>query len=154
MRIINSEGFSDEERLAIKVDIAANIVSAIQTLLANSVGDWAEAGLEDDVNAVESLPQRPNVAEVREHAERIEKLWNHPIAQEAYERRNRFQLVECAKYFLSKVSEVLEEEFMPSDQDIVHTRVKTTGIIEHDFHLSSGGGEKPRKLIFVIYNFF
>ena len=83
-----------------------------------------------------------------EHTPRISRLWKSEALQAAYGRRNRFQLVQCAKYFLDRCETVLEDDYVPNDQDIVQTRVKTTGIVEHDFEISAAG-EKPRKLILV-----
>ena len=78
----------------------------------------------------------------------IQRLWNLDQVQAAYERRNKFQLVECAKYFLSRVDEVLLPDYIPNNQDIVQTRVKTTGIIEHDFEITTKGSAR-KKLILV-----
>ncbi len=55
--------------------------------------------------------------------------------------------MECAKYFLSRVNNVLKTDYLPDNQDIVQIRVKTTGIIEHDFKISVQG--KQNKLVLV-----
>ena len=78
----------------------------------------------------------------------IQRLWKLDQVQAAYERRNKFQLVECAKYFLSRVDEVLLPDYIPNNQDIVQTRVKTSGIIEHDFEITTQGSAR-KKLILV-----
>eukprot|EP00095_Tigriopus_kingsejongensis_P008199 maker-scaffold895_size84271-snap-gene-0.23 protein:Tk08199 transcript:maker-scaffold895_size84271-snap-gene-0.23-mRNA-1 annotation:"guanine nucleotide-binding protein gq subunit alpha" len=145
MRIIHSEGFSEEEKLQIKDDIAWNIVDAIQTLLQNAIID---SSLEEDAKLVEGMPFRAQPAQVLPFVDVIERLWKHEAIQNAYERRNEYQLVECAKYFLNRANQVLEPDYIPTNQDIVQTRVKTTGIIEHDFHVASKG-EKPRILILI-----
>ena len=87
-----------------------------------------------------------------EHTPRISRLWKSEALQAAYGRRNRFQLVQCAKYFLDRCETVLEDDYVPNDQDIVQTRVKTTGIVEQGFEISAAG-EKPRKLILVRFMF-
>ena len=60
-------------------------------------------------------------------ADDIQILWESQPIQEAYERRNEFQIVECAKYFLTKVHQVMHEDYVPTEDDIVNTRVKTVG---------------------------
>ena len=50
--------------------------------------------------------------------------------QQAYARRNEFQLADSAAYFLSNVAKFTADNFVPSDQDILRTRVKTTGIVK------------------------
>ncbi len=89
-----------------------------------------------------------------EHCSRIRRLWDSGPVQSAYRSRARFQLVECARYFLSRCEQVLLPEYVPSDQDIVQVRVKTTGIIEHDFEISmqGGGSRRKEKLILVGLN--
>ena len=59
------------------------------------------------------------------------------------------QMVECAKYFLSRVETVMDPDYEPIDNDIVQARVKTEGIIEHEFEISSKRGEMKKKLILV-----
>ena len=54
-----------------------------------------------------------------EHTGRISRLWHSEALQAAYGRRNRFQLVQCAKYFLDRCETVLQEDYVPNDQDIV-----------------------------------
>lgn len=97
---------------------------------------------------MENLPLTISPIELQVHAERIKRLWESKPIQETYEDRNKFQLVQSASYFLDKVTTVLHENYVPSDQDLLHTRVKTTGIIEHDFEIDMGKKEK-RKLIMV-----
>ncbi len=53
------------------------------------------------------------------------------------------------RYFLSRAETVLRPDYLPSNQDIVQVRVKTTGIIEHDFEICMQGNNK-RKLILVL----
>lgn len=62
--------------------------------------------------------------------EAIENLWLSPEIQQAYQRRNEFQLVDSAAYFLGNVTKFTAEKYVPSDQDILRTRVITTGIVK------------------------
>ena len=146
MRIIHSGGFTTAERMDIKDAIAVNIISAIQALLQNSLGTAKD--LEEAAKVIEQLPPRLSPLELLAYAEDIQRLWQDASVQEAYERRNRFQLVQCANYFLSRVRTVLQENYLPDDQDIVQARVQTTGIIEHDFIIDAESA-KPKKLILI-----
>ena len=83
-----------------------------------------------------------------EHTPRISRLWKSEALQAAYGRRNRFQLVGCAKYFLDRCDTILEDKYIPNDQDIVQTCVKTIGIVEHDFAINQRD-TMPNKLIMV-----
>ena len=81
-------------------------------------------------------------------------LWKDGGVQACCERSNEYQLIDCAKYFLGKVDLIKHEErFQPTEQDILRTRVKTTGIVEVHFSFKNlnfklfdvGGQRSERK---------
>ncbi len=72
--------------------------------------------------------------------------------QTTYQRRNEFQLNDSAAYFLSDVSRLCQESYVPSDQDVLRTRVKTTGIVKVEFqfqkltfHMFDVGGQRSER---------
>ncbi len=83
----------------------------------------------------------------------LKRLWADSGVQICFERGNEYQINDSAKYFLDKMDEVNKPGFNPSDQDILRTRVRTTGIIEINFSLKGmnfrvfdvGGQRSERK---------
>ena len=109
----------------------------------------------------------------------IRRLWNDPGAQESFSRRREYQLNDSAEYRLLKISEVSKvlyltlkftlfltnfyflnsldrltnKNYVPSQDDVLRTRVKTTGIVEIRFHFKDlhfkmfdvGGQRSERK---------
>ena len=65
----------------------------------------------------------------------IDSLWKSSPVQQAYQRRNEFQLGDSASYFLSAVSKFTAEKYVPSDQDILRTRVMTNTIVKVNLFL-------------------
>jgi guanine nucleotide-binding protein G(o) subunit alpha len=63
----------------------------------------------------------------------MKKLWNDNGVQQCFNRSNEYQLNDSAKYFLDKLDEIGTASYLPSTQDILRTRVKTTGIVEINF---------------------
>ena len=63
----------------------------------------------------------------------MKKLWNDNGVQQCFNRSNEYQLNDSAKYFLDKLDEIGSPQYLPSIQDILRTRVKTTGIVEINF---------------------
>ena len=63
----------------------------------------------------------------------LKYLWSSPSIQQAYERRNEFQLIDSASYFLDDLDRVCTSDFEPTDDDILRTRVRTTGIVKIEF---------------------
>ena len=51
----------------------------------------------------------------------------------AYERRNEFQLMDSASYFLNDLDRVCAPDFEPTDDDVLRVRVRTTGIVKIEF---------------------
>ena len=44
---------------------------------------------------------------------------------------NEFQIEDNASYFISQVHKVMDRSYLPTDQDILQTRERTIGPIEH-----------------------
>ena len=105
----------------------------------------------DHCARVERLDDQNNTPEVIfERADDIKLLWESEPIQITYERRNEFQIVECAKYFLSRVHEVLSPDYIPTDQDLLQIRQRTIGIVEYKFEM--GGIGKKHIQIMVSIN--
>ena len=163
MEIIHANGLGDDSaRLEKKPLIAGNIVSAMGTLVREMsfVQENQLHDIEALSEAVGRLSRMPNFPQentahamrydeklVLDRADDIKLLWECEPIQTTYKRRNEFQIVECARYFLSKVHDVMQPNYVPSDDDILQIRVQTTGIVEHEFLMKGGGAN--RKLIMV-----
>jgi guanine nucleotide-binding protein G(o) subunit alpha len=65
--------------------------------------------------------------------EAMKRLWVDSGVQLCFSRSNEYQLNDSAKYFLDKLDEIGNSNYLPSTQDILRTRVKTTGIVEINF---------------------
>lgn len=83
----------------------------------------------------------------------VKVLWADPAIQATYTLRSKFQLNDSAEYFFEKINTVAEPGYIPSEQDLLHARIRTTGIIENDFVLEKnrfkmidvGGQRNERK---------
>jgi GTPase SAR1 family protein len=83
----------------------------------------------------------------------ISDLWDDPGIKKTYERRNEFQLDDSAPYFFSNLSRINQSNYIPTESDVLRSRVKTTGIVEMDFKMNNqtvklidvGGQRNERK---------
>jgi len=83
----------------------------------------------------------------------FEALWKDPGVVQLYTRRNEFQLLDSSSYLLPEVSRIANKKFVPTDQDILRSRIQTTGIIDTTFLLNGkewvlvdvGGQRSERK---------
>ena len=104
--------------------------------------------IKEFVHPEESLSLEPHIISG------IKRLWADPAVQDSYKHRHNFQLADAAQYYLDNVDRFNQSDFEPSHevrllllqmilgflmfikQDILMSRWKTTGIIEHQFSMT------------------
>ena len=57
----------------------------------------------------------------------IKLLWTEPVIKEIYDLRNITKIETSSKYFWDKLDEIQDSNYLPSNQDILLCRLKTTG---------------------------
>ncbi|XP_048731239.2 uncharacterized protein LOC125648302 [Ostrea edulis] len=142
MKIIHRNGFEISERLEKISDIRRNIQQSIVVLLtAMSKMEITLAHKENEESRQIILSQAgdPESHRTNEFLDHTEKLWADAGVQECYRRSHGFQLIDCAKYFLDKISEIKSPAYVPSDQDILRCRSLTTSIQHTEFEVPDGG---------------
>lgn len=60
----------------------------------------------------------------------IKQLWQNDVVQEAFSRASEYQLNDSAPYFFANLDRIAQNDYVPTVQDILQARVKTTGILE------------------------
>jgi len=65
----------------------------------------------------------------------IKILWAEPSIQKTFERSSEFQLNDSAEYYFVEIDRISKENYVPSVQDVLRSRAKTTGIIETEFQV-------------------
>jgi guanine nucleotide-binding protein G(i) subunit alpha len=105
-------------------------------------------------SAVLSLPpQIEGDIMPRDVADAVRGLWRDPGVQAAVGRSREFQLNDSAIYYFNAIDRMSDGRYMPTDQDILRSRVKTTGITETTFKVGEltyrlfdvGGQRSERK---------
>ena len=81
----------------------------------------------------------------RDVVDAVRGLWRDPGVKEAVRRSREFQLNDSAVYYFNSMERMSSPGYMPTDQDILRSRVKTTGITETTFKV----GELTYKLFDV-----
>uniref|UniRef100_A0A8D0GYJ5 Guanine nucleotide-binding protein subunit alpha n=1 Tax=Sphenodon punctatus TaxID=8508 RepID=A0A8D0GYJ5_SPHPU len=87
------------------------------------------------------------------YASAIESLWKDAGMQACYQRRWEYHLLDSAPYFLSSLERIAEDGYSPTPQDILRSRMPTTGINEYCFSVQKtmlrivdvGGQKSERK---------
>ena len=55
--------------------------------------------------------------------------------QEILKRKDEFQFLDSAPYFLNKAEKLVGEDYLPSDDDVLRARSMTTGIVTFPFEV-------------------
>jgi len=66
-------------------------------------------------------------------------FWSDPAVQTIWSRRSTVQVPESTAYFMDRIDIIGREDYVPTDEDILKVRTRTTGILEREF---SSDGQK------------
>ncbi|KAK2965578.1 hypothetical protein RJ640_018744, partial [Escallonia rubra] len=69
----------------------------------------------------------------KELAQEIEILWKDAAIQETYSRGNELQVPDCAPYFVENLHRLSDVNYVPTKEDVLYARVRTTGVVEIQF---------------------
>lgn len=151
MITIYGVGFPESERMTYESIVYNNIVTMMQTLCIAS--DKLSGGVQcrESFEYVRDMAQdeRINASNVNHfHA-----LWADKGIQRTYEQRSKFQLPDSASYFFENLDRISTEGYIPSEQDVLRSRIRTTGITESSFAIEGnkfklfdvGGQRNERK---------
>jgi len=88
-----------------------------------------------------------------ELGQQILSLWNDAGIQATYAQRSKYQLTDSTAYFMDRLADISKRDYLPTQQDVLRSRVRTTGIVENDFEIDNnkfkmfdvGGQRNERK---------
>jgi guanine nucleotide-binding protein G(o) subunit alpha len=141
MKIIHMNGFTKEEFIPYRSVVYSNTVQsmgAIVQAMTNFQIQFDEANRserEHDVRRV--LDRLHDMKETEPMGDQLlaamKRLWMDPAVQRCFKRSNEYQLIDSAQYFLDNLDRIGSAGYLPNEQDVLRTRVKTTGIVEVKF---------------------
>ncbi|EPB81339.1 guanine nucleotide-binding protein subunit alpha [Mucor circinelloides 1006PhL] len=155
MKLIHDGGYTPEERESFKEVIFSNTMQSMRvTLEAMSNLGITFDNPENEGHKRLVLEAPPQIDYLgHELVEAIASLWDDQGVQECVQRSNEFQLNDSARYYFDSILRIGQSNYMPSDQDVLRSRVKSTGITETTFVIESltyrmfdvGGQRSERK---------
>ncbi|KAJ6537834.1 putative guanine nucleotide-binding protein alpha-1 subunit, partial [Mycena capillaripes] len=132
IRLLHDGGYSTGERAAYKEIIFTNIVQEMRAVLqALPQLDISLAPQNDAHRAVIlSLPAQIDDVLPSDIADAIRGLWRDPGVKEAVRRRGEFLLNDDVIYHFNSIDRLGKSDYLPTDQDILRSRVQKTGLSE------------------------
>lgn len=137
MKFIYLDGFTKEEKESYKSIIASNTVGSMRVLVSAA----ADMGLElTNAGKDAAIRLRNETAGTLFNGvltpsigKDIKALWHDPAIKTAYSRSSEFQLNDSAGYYFDAIDRISVPDYEITEQDVLRSRTKTTGIIETEF---------------------
>ena len=148
MKLIHHGGYNEQERDSYKEIIYSNTIQSMRAILDALPLLELQLAPQNDArrSVILSLPGQIEADVLpNDVADAIRALWRDPAVKEAVRRSREFQLNDSAVYYFNAIDRMANPGYMPTDQDILRSRVKTTGITETTFKV----GELTYKLFDV-----
>ncbi|KAL8280887.1 hypothetical protein RQP46_006566 [Phenoliferia psychrophenolica] len=139
MRLHHVGGYTDEERDGYREIVYANLIQSMQVVIealhdlampipAHLTGAAAYI-MSIRVSAHEPCPPMLD----RQVTRALLALWEDPQTKACVTKSREFQLNDSASYYFDGAARIGAIDYVPSDQDILRSRVKTTGLTEERF---------------------
>ncbi|XP_037540826.1 guanine nucleotide-binding protein G(i) subunit alpha [Nematolebias whitei] len=137
MKIIHEDGYTEDERKQYKVVVYSNTIQSIMAII-KAMGqlkmDFQNPVREDDARQLFALASTAEEGVMSgELSGVIRRLWMDRGVQACFDRSREYQLNDSAAYYLNDLERICEPSYIPTQQDVLRTRVKTTGIVETHF---------------------
>lgn len=136
-KIINNGNYDDDELADYRESIIENLLSAIKSLVQGAEEMGIKIGEDVEGSAKKINDMIVMQANIEDYKDDIKTLWGDKGIQEAFSRSKEFQLDDNAKYCLDNVDNISRPDYVPTQQDVLHTRVRTTGVIEISFQMQT-----------------
>eukprot|EP00479_Gromia_sphaerica_P006985 TRINITY_DN2162_c0_g1_i1.p1 TRINITY_DN2162_c0_g1~~TRINITY_DN2162_c0_g1_i1.p1 ORF type:complete len:191 (+),score=28.71 TRINITY_DN2162_c0_g1_i1:187-759(+) len=158
MITLYGQGYSLEDRQGFTNIVYNNTISAMKTLVKHA-DEMAHYGYPTVIHA-QNNPSKKTLQDCKLDADvdltlakHIQILWSDPGIQATYDQRAKFQLPDSAEYFFRRAMYIGQVDYIPTQQDILRSRVRTTGIVETSFEIEEnqfrmfdvGGQRNERK---------
>ena len=141
MRIINSNGFQEDERVQIRAVIYSNVIIAFRVLVEIMRDEDIE--FDDPINEehAELLSSSPVDVDADEAfsdediKEALVSMWQDEGVQKAVRKGHEYALNDNLTFYFDNIDRMFTPGWIPNDQDMLHARLRTTGITETLFEM-------------------
>ncbi|KAK3557116.1 hypothetical protein QTP70_024647 [Hemibagrus guttatus] len=138
MKIIHEDGYSEDECKQYRAVVYSNTIQSIMAIIkamGNLKIDYGDPARTDDARQLFALSAAAEEQGILpdDLANVIRRLWADSGVQGCFSRSREYQLNDSAAYYLNDLERIARADYIPTQQDVLRTRVKTTGIVETHF---------------------
>jgi len=157
MKIIFLTGFTDEEKAPYKEIVHSNVILAMRSLiLCFQKGGLLEQLSDSNQKNAQLFMSNTILFEQEvtpEIGRAVKELWADQFLKKTYINTSDFQVNDSASYYFDSVDRIADENYLPTQQDILRSRARTTGITEISYDVQDvrfrmvdvGGQRSERK---------
>lgn len=128
-RVLYGGGFTEEQRRAYAPAVRANMLQSARTLVRQAAA-WGIA----IPNGPASVVTMADIVSPRVAAA-VATLWADEGVQRVYAERSRYQLINSAAYFFERAEAMAQVGYVPTLEDVLRARVRTSGVHEEVFDI-------------------
>jgi hypothetical protein len=152
MRIVHKAGLPQTEFVKFQSVLRENCLDSMKKIftIADGLGINTPSSIQKQKNLVVNASElNPKVADA------IVDLWENELVKETFSRRseyNKIQVLSACPYYFKNCRRFAEPDFRPTDTDITHAKLRTTGVVETkfkvedtDFTMVDVGGQRSER---------
>ncbi|XP_062842747.1 guanine nucleotide-binding protein G(i) subunit alpha-2a isoform X2 [Trichomycterus rosablanca] len=138
MKIIHEDGYSEEECRQYRAVVYSNVIQSIMAIIkamSNLKINYEESSRADDARQLFAMAAEAEEKGIfpEELSGAVARLWADGGVQNCCTRSREYQLNDSATYYLNDLQRIAKADYIPTQSDVLRTRVKTTGIVETHF---------------------
>ncbi|KAK0418594.1 hypothetical protein QR680_013659 [Steinernema hermaphroditum] len=137
MKIIHEEGYNDVERKGFTPVVYSNTIQSMMAILRAMMQlkiSFEDSSRDEDCRQFFYLANNAEDGELPpEMAAVMKKLWADAGVQKCFARSREYQLNDSAAYYLNSLDRIAQPDYIPTQDDVLRTRVRTTGVVEYHF---------------------
>jgi len=156
MRQIHGEPFDEEELKDSKDYIIQNIIEAMRILaiysdlLADDEQKQTQVKEENEEIRTQVAMMGDRHPFGKDELDKFQRLWNDPGIRRTFDYRNKFQIIDTAEYLFDNMHKFADEDYIPTFDDYIRSRKRTTGVNKIRFDIKSDNGHTTE--IYEVYD--
>ena len=143
MRIIHGAGYTSSDRIHYRNIVHVTTIKSLLAILAAMEKfhiHLSDPSRVEDVNQFSEMTRNQkqtrckDLVITREMGELMIRLWHDECIQRCFHRSREYQLNDSAGHFLNNLHRLFQTDYIPTEEDVLKSRVQTIGVNETQFY--------------------
>jgi uncharacterized protein (UPF0305 family) len=113
-----------------------NLIETMQDLL--RLAEASDVDISDDISESSRLVSRTNAFKCDFNSklwDALDELWDDPGRRTVFERKDETVIPDHMDYLFAKLNDLRDEDYVPTEEDILRARIRSIGIDSVTFNL-------------------